>query len=119
MHITEKFLALTLLGAEWVLWLLIGLSIVSLAIMIERFIFFSRHRSDALELMSQLRKLLLDGSVQKARDLVQGGDTIDRVVVRSGLDEITRGPDAVAEAMLSAKARERLKLERNLVVLGT
>jgi len=36
MHITERFLAFTLLGAEWVLWLLIGLSIVSFAIMIER-----------------------------------------------------------------------------------
>jgi biopolymer transport protein ExbB len=118
-HITEKFLAFTLLGAEWVLWLLIILSIFSLAIMIERAVFFARRRVDITMLGVQLKKLLVEGAFQKARDLVKGGDTIEAVVVHSGLSEVERGPDAVGEAMLSAKARERLKLERNLAVLGT
>src|SRR5581483_837601 len=113
MHITEKFLAFTLLGAEWVLWLLIVLSIFSLAIMIERAVFFARRRVDPTTLGAQLRKLLIEGAYAKARDLVKGGDTIEAVVVHSGLAEVDRGPDAVGEAMLSAKASERLKLERN------
>ena len=36
MDLTSKFLAFTLLGAQWVLWLLIALSVISVAIMIER-----------------------------------------------------------------------------------
>ena len=77
MHITEKFLAFTLLGAEWVLWLLIVLSVFSLAIMFERAAFFARRRVNVTMLGVQLKKLLVEGAVQKARDLVKGQDTIE------------------------------------------
>jgi biopolymer transport protein ExbB len=119
MHITERFLAFTLLGAEWVLWLLIGLSIVSLAIMFERGWYFIGHRIDVEDLAAQLKRLLGATKIDEARALVQEGRTIEQQVVLAGLKEITHGPDAVAEAMHSTKARERLKLERNLAVLGT
>ena len=36
MNITEHILAFTLLGSEWVLWLLVLLSILSVAVMVER-----------------------------------------------------------------------------------
>jgi biopolymer transport protein ExbB len=119
MNISKMFLSIALLGAEWVLYLLVALSVISLAIMIERGLFFSRHRFDLLAIGAQLKKLLVEGAYGKARDLVKGGDSIEAIVVHSGLSEIDRGPDAVGEAMLSAKARERLRLERNLAVLGT
>jgi biopolymer transport protein ExbB len=119
LHITQKFLAFALLGAEWVLWILIALSIVSLAIMIERALFFSRNRCDVVSLGAQLKKLLGERAFGKARDLLKGQSNIEAIVVHSGLAEVDRGADAVAEAMLAAKARERLRLERNLAVLGT
>ena len=119
MHITQKFLAFTLLGAEWVLWLLIGLSIVSLAIMVERGVFFARRGVDCAALGAQLRALLVDGAYAGARDLVEGRHDLESLVVAAGLAQIDRGTNAVDEAMLSAKARERLRLERNLAVLGT
>ena len=40
MHLTERVLSFTLLGSEWVLWLLIALSVISVAIMFERGWFF-------------------------------------------------------------------------------
>lgn len=40
MNLTQKLLAFTLLGAEWVLWLLIFLSVISLAIAIERGLYY-------------------------------------------------------------------------------
>ena len=39
--------------------------------------------------------------------------------VEGGLAEVTGGPEAVGEAMLAEKAQQRLRLERNLAVLGT
>ena len=36
MRLTERILSFTLLGSEWVLWLLIALSVVSVAVMVER-----------------------------------------------------------------------------------
>jgi biopolymer transport protein ExbB len=119
MNITTKFLSFTLLGAEWVLWLLIALSCVSLAIMIERAWFFMTHNFDVGTVGDQLKKLLRTGKISDARGLLKGSNAIEAIVVDSGLAEVERGADAVSEAMLSAKARERLRLERNLAVLGT
>ncbi len=119
MHITEKFLSFTLLGAEWVLWLLIGLSIISLAIMIERLIYFAQHSVDLDQLGAKLKKALETGKFDDARAAVKGARNIVEMVVAAGLTQLERGADAVGEAMLSAKASERLKLERNLAVLGT
>jgi biopolymer transport protein ExbB len=119
MHITDKFLAFTLLGAEWVLWLLIVLSCASLAIMLERAWFFITHNFNAAKVGEELKKLLRGGKIADARRLVTAQKGVEGVVIDAGLAEIERGPEAVGEAMLSAKARERLRLERNLAVLGT
>src|SRR6266850_708550 len=66
MHITERFLAFTLLGAEWVLWLLIILSVISFAIMIERAYYFITHAVDVDALGSDLRRLLSKGAYAEA-----------------------------------------------------
>ena len=39
--------ALALLGSEWVLWLLVALSVISVSIMIERAVFYSTRKLDA------------------------------------------------------------------------
>jgi biopolymer transport protein ExbB len=119
MHITERFLAFTLLGAEWVLWLLIALSIVSFAIMIERAYYFLTHGIDVDSLAGDLRRLLAKGSLADARSRVKASDSAEMTIVAAGLDEVERGVDSVAEAMVGQKARERMRLERNLAFLGT
>ena len=44
--LTEQLLGMALMGAEWVLWLLICLSVISFAIIVERFIFFFSQGAD-------------------------------------------------------------------------
>ncbi|MCU1277329.1 MAG: MotA/TolQ/ExbB proton channel [bacterium] len=119
MHITERFLAFTLLGAEWVLFLLVGLSVISFAIMIERAYYFLTHVVDVDSLAGDLRRLLAKGSIADARSRVKGADSAEMTVISAGLDEVERGVDSVAEAMVGQKARERMRLERNLAFLGT
>jgi biopolymer transport protein ExbB len=119
MHITERFLAFTLLGAEWVLWLLIVLSVLSFAVMIERAYYFLTHQVDIDSLAGDLRRLLSKGAIADARARVKGSDSAEMTVMAAGLDEVERGVDAVAEAMVGRKAHERMKLERNLAFLGT
>jgi biopolymer transport protein ExbB/biopolymer transport protein TolQ len=119
MHITERFLAFTLLGAEWVLWLLIVLSVLSFAVMIERAYYFLTHTVDIDSLSSDLRRMLAKGTVADARARVKGSDSAEMTVMAAGLDEVERGVDAVAEAMVGRKAHERMRLERNLAFLGT
>ncbi len=119
MHITERFLSFTLMGAEWVLWLLIILSMISVAIMIERGWFFLFHRYDFAGRGQDLARALRKNDLAAARAKVKDSDLSEDRVVAAGLAEAERGPDAVAEAMLSQKAQEKLRLERNLAILGT
>jgi biopolymer transport protein ExbB len=119
MNITERFLAFTLLGAQWVLWLLIILSILSFAVMIERLWFFTTHSVDVGSLIADLRRLLTKGNLSDARARVGGSDATEMIVIAAGLAEVERGADAVSEAMVGVKVKERMRLERNLVFLGT
>jgi biopolymer transport protein ExbB len=118
MHLTERILGFTLLGSEWVLWLLIGLSVVSVAIMVERAIFL-RSRGDNDALARELSTLLKGGDVDGARQALSGRTAAAATVAAAGLDHFDRGSNAVGEAMAGAKARLRIDMERNLGVLGT
>jgi biopolymer transport protein ExbB len=118
MNLTQKFLAFTLLGAGWVLWVLVALSLVSVAIMIERAVFLSSARLPE-EVLLDLRRRLDSGDIASAQRLLEGRGGIEARVAQDGLGQLPRGAGAVAEAMTGARTRERLQLERNLAILGT
>jgi len=120
MSLTSRLLGFTLLGSEWVLWLLIGLSVLSVAIMVERLIATSVGGSLNLEeLAADLGALLRKGDVAGARKLLGGKSTPETRVALAGVEESERGVAAATAAMASAKSRIRLDLERNLGILGT
>lgn len=119
MRLGEQLLGLTLMGANWVFWLLIVLSVVSVTVMVERAI---RLRVESLDL-DALGKDLLDslsrGDVGGARKLLASRKAPEADVVSSGIDVLSRGPAAVSAAMSGAKSKLRIDLERNLGILGT
>ena len=117
--LTEVLLKLTLVGAEWVLWLLLLLSIISVALIVERCIYFYSHRVDADTLGEQLEQLLQAGDLRGAWALVKDSDTIQCEVIAAGLPALKRGATACGEAMLAAKARLRPTLDARLGVLAT
>jgi biopolymer transport protein ExbB/TolQ len=104
------------LGVGWVLWLLIILSVGSIAIMIERAIFFSRR---TLGKVDQLLPMLRDGDLAGAGKLVGDQPGLEAEVVRQGLKIADRGPEAVEEMIEAVVASERLHYERFLSFLGT
>ncbi len=119
MRLIDRLLAFTLLGSEWVLWLLIGLSVLSVAVMVERGLCLSARVPDFDELARRLLKSLVKGDVAGAREAIGEPRSAEARVGLVGIDEMPRGRNAVAEAMASAKSRERLMLEKNLGILGT
>jgi biopolymer transport protein ExbB len=119
MRITERILGFTLRGSEWVLWLLVLLSILSVAIMVERAIAMSGRAPSLDELGERLLKLLAAGDLKGAREALGAPRTPEVRVALAGLDTLPRSRDAAVEAMASARSRERLAMERNLGVLGT
>jgi biopolymer transport protein ExbB len=119
LNLTDFFLRVTYLGAEWVLWLLVGLSFLSVTIMVERWVFFAVRRVNVDKLAGQIKAALQGGNLEEALSYVQNSKAIECVVIAAGLRELRRGAHAVSETMLSVKARERLRQERFLPVLGT
>jgi biopolymer transport protein ExbB len=119
MRITERLLSFTLLGSEWVLWLLIGLSIVSVTVMVERAISLAASRPDLETLSRKLLGFLGKGEYQAAREALGPPRSPEVRVALIGIGELPRGRNAALEAMASARSQERLRLERYLGILGT
>jgi len=106
-------------GSEWILYLLLFLSIISIAVAIERIVHFFRHHDDLEALQSSLYAHLTDDDLDAAGALLQNGRSHVAAIALSGLGSITRGVGAVEEVVAGAVALERLKMERGLAFLGT
>ena len=119
MHLTQRILGFTLLGSDWVLWLLVGLSLISVTVMVERGLALRGTVADVEELGRELVSRLREGDLAGGRALLGGQRSPAAAVAASGLAVFERGADTVAETMASTKARLRVDLERNLGVLGT
>jgi len=118
MDITQKILAAALaVGAAWVMWLLIGLSWLSIAVVIERVIYLAVRWSRA-GLAAKLQAAFRQGDIQGAARLCEGRGFAERVGA-AGIEALGRGVQAVGEALMAARAGERIRAERFLVVLGT
>lgn len=85
-------LKLPVFQAEWVLWLLIGLSIASVAVMVERYRFYRIHAVDILTVRTKLADLLAQGDLHGAADYLSKFDSLETNVTLFGLREYARGP---------------------------
>src|SRR4051812_22357146 len=106
--LTTLLLGFTLLGEEWVLWILIALSVISVGIMLERLFYFLTH---GLPGADELRLKLLQGDVEYARKALEGKRGLEAAVVRDALNAADQGSDSVEEVVASTLARERLRYE--------
>lgn len=111
--------SLPIFEAEWVLWLLIALSLISVAVMVERVVFYRRHAVDSDAIRQQLAKLLDAGDFGAAADFLQKYDSLETNVVLFGLREYQKGPDAVEDLIIGAESKERMRYNRRLSFLAT
>jgi biopolymer transport protein ExbB len=105
-------------GAAWVMWLMLALSVISVAIILERAWFFWSLRDDLVTLARDLRTAL-DDSIDAARRRMEASPSAEAAVVTAGLAMADKGPEAAEEAMAGAAALQRMKLEKRLAYLGT
>ncbi len=112
----QLFDTFTRTGAEWVMVALLALSVASVAVILERAIFFWRHgRSRAWE----LEPLLAAGELDRAREAILGRRGLEAAVVAAALDAADGGAHSVAERVACAVRRERPAYERGLNFLAT
>ncbi len=107
------------LGAEWVLWLLLVLAAVALWVMIERALFFRRHRADPAQLAQLLEEALSSGDRQRAIAAMTRQPSMEGRVIAKGIAALERGSASVEEVIQGAMAIERVAYDRYLGFLGT
>lgn len=106
-------------GAGWVLWLLAGLSVASLAISLERWWTYRRAGTDVRALSEALHTRLGNGDREATLSWLRASASIAARIAGAGLRLESRGQVAVEKAMLSRTALEREALDRRLAFLGT
>lgn len=119
MIIEDKLRALAAMGAGWVMWLLLALSVVVVAIAVERAIVLFLASDDILALRRNLASALGRGDLAAARGHVVASRSIEAQVLAAGLSALPRGPAAVEERLASEAQMTKLTMERRLALLGT
>jgi len=117
--LTNALLDVALVGAEWVLWVLLALSLTTIGIIIERSYFYAVRAVDVDELRLELEERYEAGDFEGAAELLEDRDTMEAHVVLFGLRDRERGPEAVEDRMTGALATERTRYEKFLPFLGT
>lgn len=114
--LTLKLLGILTGNAEWVLWLLAILSVISLAVVLERFIYLSMNRmKNHGDVMLKLAK----GDLPGVKSEVANSTGMEAAVLREGLEWADKGADSVEQIINATMARERPRYERFLSFLGT
>ena len=115
----ERLLKIALLGSEWVLYLLVALSVVSLSTMVERWVYFLRHSDNLTKLRARLTERLDAGDVQKAAVVLEQSRSIEAKLALVALRWAYAGPEAIADAVDAELLRQKKELERGTNLLGT
>ena len=106
-------------GAGWVLWLLFALSAGSVAVCLERVLFYQRKSEGVRTLAAQLDPHLSRGAWDEAMRALGDAPSVSAAVARAGLNLAGRGANAADRGMQSALGLERKALEARLAYLGT
>ncbi len=112
----QLFQLFTRTGAEWVMYALAALSVASVAVIVDRAIFFARHGKSRAD---DLAPLVSAGRLDAARVELMGRSGLEAAVARAALDAAAGGAGSVAEIVASTIRRERAPYERGLGFLGT
>jgi biopolymer transport protein ExbB len=119
MDIQERLTAFAMLGATWVMWLLVSLSVIGLGIVLERAYYYMASSDDYRRLRDDLLPLIRKGDLTAVAQRVERSRSLEARVLSAGLDWSDKGAEAAAESMAGATLLAKLNLERNLAFLGT
>ena len=115
----HRLLEWPLFQSEWVFWLLFALSAASMAVIVERLLFFQRHAAESARFAGAIAATIGRGDVDGAARALTGRRSLEARVLLAGLVACDQGPDAVEELLAGALGAERARFETRLSFLAT
>jgi biopolymer transport protein ExbB len=125
--LSKIFLGLSLVGAEWVLYFLLILSVVSVALIFERFRFYRLATRDLEEFRKKIRSSTAQGKIldaaqmaeQRTQKKVSESPDLESEMALALLSHPNSPPEILTEVAQDAVVRARLEWDRNLSLLAT
>ena len=117
--LVQRLLSLPVFRSEWVLWLLLGLSLLSVAVMVERWFFYRRRKIDFEAVKDEFAKNLDKGDFDAAAKVLAKYDSLETNVTLAGLRGYEKGPESVEDLIAGALSRGKSEYERRLSILAT
>jgi biopolymer transport protein ExbB/TolQ len=119
MNLQDKLTGFAMLGATWVMWVLVGLSVGGLAVALERAIYLLRTSDNVRKLKADLLAYLRGHDVEAARDRLAASPSFEARVAAAGLADPEAGAASAEERIAGAAQLAKLRMEKRLAFLGT
>jgi biopolymer transport protein ExbB/TolQ len=117
--IVKYLLKVAMLGSSWVMYLLLALSMASIGVMVERWLFFRKHAQGGDDLADALCDLLEHGEREAAEGLLRRHPAIEAEVMLASLRWSRGGPEGLSAAIDGEMTKRRRELESGMTLLGT
>lgn len=116
--LTEKLLSLALLGTEWVIWLLLLLSVFSLAVILEKFLVLRKKRGNEQTLRQKVGSVLAKKNQSAIQNILRDDPSSSAEVALKVIQMRDSGVD-FEDSLSIALSEEKILLESRIAILGT
>ncbi len=102
-----------------VLWVIMALSVVGIAIIVERVLYFRSIRTDEEKLFQRVKASVEKGHFEEALSICDNNESPLSALIKVGIEYRAYPESAQKEILKDAAAQEVPRLERNVSTLGT
>lgn len=116
----QKLFQVAEVGANFILYLLVTLSIVSVAMIFERFFALRKYKVASEKMSDRLRDIIAENNLKELEDLAKDRDSLEGRALSYGLRHMHQhGVNGLEEIFVSYLLNEKPFLEKNLNYLAT
>jgi biopolymer transport protein ExbB len=119
MDIQQKLTGFAMMGATWIMWLLVALSVGGVAVALERAIYLIATRENVRKLKQQILALLRAGDLDEVRARLSRSRSHVAGIISATLEGHGDGTASAEERMNGATQLAKLRMEKRLAFLGT
>ncbi|MFH1962432.1 MAG: MotA/TolQ/ExbB proton channel family protein [bacterium] len=121
MNLTQALMNIALGGSDWILWLLIILSVLSIAVIIERILVYRQLGQKTKKLWDVMNERGLESvGLSVVSEVLSAHPSSITHILEAGISTSHLGSyEAMREAMEQEEAITKMKLEKRLAFLGT
>lgn len=115
----QKLLAIALISTEWIIWILLLLSILSVAVIIERFFVLRLKRGDLERLKQRIGAAMRKDNNAGIENILRQDNSSAAKILLETIQNTKKMGLAFEDSLDIAISEERLRLESRISILGT